>query len=90
MASIEAMAAGLPVLGNIHPSSPIKHGISGFLSDDPLELNNYAKLLLNDKDLAIKMGSKAREAVFDKFSLENFKNNFLNSIEIARNMGFRT
>ncbi len=35
MATAEAMAAGLPVLGNCHPTSPIRHGITGFLSDDP-------------------------------------------------------
>lgn len=35
MATLEAMAAGMPVLGNRHPTSPIEHGKSGFLSDNP-------------------------------------------------------
>jgi glycosyltransferase involved in cell wall biosynthesis len=42
MATLEAMAAGLPVLGNRHPTSPVKHGVSGYLSDDPAELRGYA------------------------------------------------
>lgn len=56
MASIEAMAAGLPVLSNRHPSSPIQHGVNGFVSDDPTELNHYAKLLLEKPDMARSMG----------------------------------
>ena len=30
MATLEAMAAGLPVLGNRHPNSSVEHGLSGF------------------------------------------------------------
>lgn len=52
MATIEAMAAGLPVLGNRHPTSPVKHGLSGFLIDDPYKLRKYAKMLLEDRYLA--------------------------------------
>jgi len=52
MASIEAMAGGMPVLGNKHPTSPIKHGVNGFLSDNPEELRMFARILLEDKELA--------------------------------------
>ncbi|MCX7965576.1 MAG: glycosyltransferase [Syntrophorhabdaceae bacterium] len=84
MATLEAMAAGLPVLGNCHPTTPIEHGISGFLSDNPDELKKYAILLLNDRDLAKKMGEKARETVAKNFSLEIFVERFRKSIEIAK------
>ena len=84
MASVEAMAAGMPVLGNRHPTSPIKHGVSGFLSDDADELRKYARMLLEDKGLAILMGQQARKAAIERFSVERFKMAFLQSIETTR------
>jgi glycosyltransferase involved in cell wall biosynthesis len=84
MASLEAMAAGMPVLGNRHPTSPIEHGKSGFLSDDPYELQKYARLLLEDRDLAIRMGREAQQIVSERFSKARFKESFLKSIETAR------
>lgn len=84
MATAEAMAAGLPVLGNRHPTSPIKHGVSGFLSDSPKELRHYARILMEDRDLACLMGQRARQTVVERFSLARFKHAFLRSIEIAR------
>ncbi|MHC4324557.1 MAG: glycosyltransferase [Planctomycetota bacterium] len=83
-ASLEAMASGMPILGNRHPGSPIEHGVSGFLSDDPDELRKYAGLLLEDRDLAAKMGRKARKPLIEHFSLSRFKEDFLKSIETAR------
>jgi len=83
-ASLEAMAAGMPILGNQHPGSPIEHGISGFLSDDPDELRKYAGMLLDDPDLAARMGRKARKTVIERFSMSRFKEGFLRSIETAR------
>jgi len=84
MAVGEAMAAGLPVVGNRHPASPIKHGVSGFLTDDPKELRKYAKMLLEDRNLAVLMGQRAQKTVREYFSLSRFKNAFLQSIETAR------
>lgn len=84
MAVAEAMATGLPVLGNRHPTSPVRHGVNGFLSDSPEELRNYARILLEDRDLASLMGQRARETVVERFSLTRFKHSFLRSIEIAR------
>lgn len=84
MATAEAMAAGLPVLGNRHPTSPIKHGVTGFLSDNPRELGRYARMLLEDRNLAELMGWQARKTVAERFSLTRFKHAFLRSIEIAR------
>jgi len=84
MAMGEAMAAGMPVLGNRHPTSPIKHGLSGFLSDDPDALRKYAGILLGDRDLAAKMGQQARKTAVERFSMSKFKESFLQSIETAR------
>ncbi len=72
MAMLEAMAAGLPVVGNRHPSSPIRHGVDGFLADDPAELRVHAERLLNDTDLARQMGRAAREGVTRGFHYTRF------------------
>jgi len=84
MASIEAMAAGLPVLGNLHPTSPVKHGVSGFLSDDPSELGRYAQMLVDDRRLARLMGQKARKTAIECFPMSKFRESFLRSIETSR------
>ncbi len=84
MSVAEAMAAGLPILGNRHPTSPVRHGISGFLSDNPRELHHYAQILLEDRELAEMMGKQAQKTVLEQFSLERFRRGFLRSIEIAR------
>jgi hypothetical protein len=84
MATIEAMAAGLPVLGNCHPTSPVQHGVTGFLSDDPQEVLRFARLLLADRQLALDMGRKARKFVAERFSKAAFKEAFTRSIATAR------
>jgi glycosyltransferase involved in cell wall biosynthesis len=84
MATVEAMAAGMPILGNKHPGSPVEHGVSGFLSDDADELRGFARVLLEDRDLAIRMGRQARKTAIECFSPAAFKKSFLQSIETAR------
>jgi hypothetical protein len=84
MATLEAMAAGLPVVGNQHPSSPVEHGISGFLSNDPAELHGYAMRLLDDRNLAAQMGRAAQKAVTEKFAPAAFKVGLMQAIETAR------
>jgi glycosyltransferase involved in cell wall biosynthesis len=84
MATLEAMAAGIPVLGNRHPTSPVEHGVSGFLSDDPEELRSYALQLLADRELAARLGAAARDTVLRHFSLAHFGSNFSGSIEKAQ------
>jgi hypothetical protein len=73
MATLEAMAAGLPVLGNIHPSSPVEHGVSGFLSNDSQELGAFAELLMADRELAARMGRAAQDRVRQQFSTDAFR-----------------
>jgi hypothetical protein len=73
IAMMEAMAAGMPVLANRHPTSIIQHGVDGFVSDDPAGLRNYARLLLEDRDLALRMGRQARFSVQRRFSSEAFR-----------------
>jgi hypothetical protein len=62
----------MPVLGNKHPTSPVKHGVSGFLSDNPKELRKFASILLEDKELANLMGLQTRKAAIKQFSMSRF------------------
>ena len=84
MATLEAMAAGLPVLGNRHPTSPIVDGVSGFLSDDPAELRQRAEQLLADGALAARLGQAARRTAVEKFPMARFHRDFAAAIETAR------
>jgi glycosyltransferase involved in cell wall biosynthesis len=84
MATLEAMAAGLPILSNRHPSSPIEHGVDGFLSDDPAELGRYARTLIEDRALAGRMGEAARKNVRARFPMQRFVDEFTRSIDTAR------
>jgi len=72
------------VCPDLHPSSPIQHGVSGFLSNDPNELRKYAGILLQDRVLAAKMGRQARRTIMERFSVSQFREAFLRSIEITR------
>ena len=84
MAMLEAMAAGLPILGNRHPASPITHGLNGFLSDDPAELRSFALWLLRDRELAARMGREARATVAEKFSPARFMEGLRRAIATAQ------
>jgi hypothetical protein len=90
MACLEAMAAGLPVLGNRHPTSLIKHGVSGFLSNDPQQLRGYAQQLLDDAELARRMGDAARQAVAQRFTAGRFRQGMLAAVDTARRRYART
>ncbi len=84
MAVFEAMAAGLPIIGNQHPTSPITHGVDGYLASTPQKLEKYALRLIDDRKLAMKMGSAARELAKKKYSSHRFARNFQQAIKIAK------
>jgi glycosyltransferase involved in cell wall biosynthesis len=86
MATVEAMACALPVLGNRNPSSVIEHGITGYLSDDPKELAEYAQNLLRDRALALRMGLRAREQAAEIFARHKFETGLLKAITQARKL----
>ncbi|MET0791543.1 MAG: glycosyltransferase [Polyangiaceae bacterium] len=84
MASLEAMASGLPVLGNVHPSSPIVHGKSGYSSNDPEQLRRYAEQLLSDPELAARLGAEAKRVVGARFHVRSFRAGFRGAIANAQ------
>lgn len=81
---VETRVYGLPVLSNRHPTSPITHGVDGFVSDDPAELNDYARRLLADRQLAQKMGQAAQRTVTQSFSGAAFRSAMLAALDAPR------
>lgn len=73
MAMVEAMAAGLPVVANAHPTSPLTHGVDGFLAATPAEARAHAEALLDDEGLARRMGAAARETARRTFGTAAFR-----------------
>jgi hypothetical protein len=83
MAMAEAMAAGLPVIANAHPTSPITHGVDGFLAATPAEAREFAQRLLADRELAARMGSAARGTALVRFGRTAFCDGMRSAIERA-------
>lgn len=83
MAMAEAMAAGMPVIGNAHPTSPIVNGKNGFLAQTPAELAARAELLLKDRELARQLGAAARETILRMFPVAQFIQNLECALTVA-------
>jgi len=74
-AIMEAMAAGVPVAATDIPGTRelIEQGVSGFLFPvgDRASLARYTHKLLNDPELARRMGQAARQRMLAQFSVES-------------------
>ncbi|MDT9339350.1 glycosyltransferase [Trichodesmium erythraeum 21-75] len=67
---VEAMAHGVPVIAlrNVAESSPIAHGINGFIANNAEEFAEYTIRLYSDRELCRQLGEAARKTVADKCS----------------------
>jgi glycosyltransferase involved in cell wall biosynthesis len=83
MASLEAMATGMPVICNQHTSAPIVNGSNGFMSSDVLELQEKMRLLESDLALARTLGLKARQFVVRNHSFDQFEKKWMEILELA-------
>jgi len=75
LALLEAMAAAMPVVSTPRPPGVpdiVRHGHSGYVSDDPRELRAKAKFLLNNPELARVMGQNARESIRERYGTDRF------------------
>jgi hypothetical protein len=84
MAMVEAMAAGLPVVANAHPTSPITHGVDGFLAGTPAEARAHAASLIADAGLARTMGAAARRTAIARFAPNSFRKGASAAIDRAQ------
>ncbi|MFH1841742.1 MAG: glycosyltransferase [bacterium] len=72
LAALEAMATGMPVVTTPHATSPIRHGENGFVGETVPELRQHLGRLLQDAELARRLGAAARRTVQSEFSYVRF------------------
>ena len=70
---LEAMSVGMPVISSYHPNSPIINNDNGYISRDIDELRWRISQLLNDLELAKKLGQAARHYICKNHSFKDFK-----------------
>ena len=75
---LEAMSCGCPVVSTATCMIPeiIENGVNGFMSNDEAELQGYIKQLSEDEELRVRMGEEARKTILEKFSEQNFIDNW--------------
>ena len=72
LAMLEAMATGAPVVSYANPTSFITNGVDGFLSDNIDSLRKTISSLMEDRELATKIGAAGKRTVVERFGLEAF------------------
>lgn len=73
--TVEAMAAGRPVVGNNSGATPemVDHGITGYIYDGSVEsLAEYMEKILLDPEKAKIMGQKGRSKALEMFTIEKY------------------
>ncbi len=75
----EAMMTGVPIIGlaTTEMSVTIKNNYSGFIDTNVNALIQKMEMLLNDRDKAKELGEGAKETAFEKFNIERFKRDWL-------------
>lgn len=79
----EAMITGLPVIGlaTTEMVTTIKNDYSGYINTNVDELVDKMNLLLQDPEKAKELGRGAKQTATEKFNIERFKNDWLQTIE---------
>lgn len=77
-ALLEAMSSGCAVVTTATCMIPeiIQNGVNGFISNDIDELREYTNMLLQDEELASRLGAEARKTIEENFSMQAFRNNW--------------
>ena len=73
-ALLEGMASGCACVSTATCMIPeiIENGVNGFISNDESELRKYCEMLLEDDELARKLGENAQKTIRENFSPEQF------------------
>jgi glycosyltransferase involved in cell wall biosynthesis/2-polyprenyl-3-methyl-5-hydroxy-6-metoxy-1,4-benzoquinol methylase len=83
LALLEAMATGMPIVSWANPTSPIREGRDGFVAEDAEMFGHWTRRLLDDPDLARRMGAHARRTVAERFPIERFRERWRAVLERA-------
>jgi spore maturation protein CgeB/Tfp pilus assembly protein PilF/ubiquinone/menaquinone biosynthesis C-methylase UbiE len=81
LATLEAMATGMPVVSTVNGTSPIRDGENGYISADFDELHERICELLGDPERARRLGAEARRTVCEQFPIEEFVRNWQAEID---------
>jgi len=87
LATLEAMACGMPVVSLANATSPLTDGVDGFVSPDAEVLRERLAALLEDRDLAAEIGARGRETVARSFPFSAFAEKWAQAIEEAAEDG---
>ena len=90
-ALLEAMACGCAVVTTATCMIPevVQDGVNGFITNDEEEMKHRLVDLLNDEDLAKKMGDAARETIVQRYSQDLFVEKWLSTLHNASKTCFR-
>lgn len=82
---LEAMSCGCAVVTTATCMIPeiVKDGVNGFCSNDESVLRSRIEQLLNDEELRTRLGQEARKTILERFSEEQFINNWNNVFDKA-------
>ena len=83
LATLEAMATGMPVVSTANVTSPIRDGENGYISADFDELHERICELFKDLERARRLGAEARRTVCEQFPIEEFVRNWQTEIDEA-------
>tara|TARA_Y100000004_G_scaffold191617_1_gene250715 strand:+ start:491 stop:1519 length:1029 start_codon:yes stop_codon:yes gene_type:complete len=77
---LEAMACGCAIVSTDNCMIPeiLQNGVNGLISNDPSQLRSNLELLLNNPEVAQKLGENARKTIEDKFNLKRFVDSWNN------------
>ena len=69
VALLEAMMSGAPIVTYALPlvERHVQHGVNGFIGHNAQELREYCRMLLDDEDLARKMGAESRRIALERY-----------------------
>jgi glycosyltransferase involved in cell wall biosynthesis len=78
LAVCEAMMMGIPVVGlaTTELSAVIENGVSGFIHTDVDHLIEKMKLLINEPQQALEIGTRGREVALQRFGIQRFTNDW--------------
>jgi glycosyltransferase involved in cell wall biosynthesis len=84
VSSVEALAAGLPVVCTDHGAlnESVRDGWNGYFvpPSNPAAIAERLNQLLNDDNLRRTMGQRSRDLYVERFTLEKFSNNWTTAI----------
>jgi glycosyltransferase involved in cell wall biosynthesis len=88
---VEAMSYGLPVIAlkNVAHTSPLEHGIDGFIAENATEFAEYCKQLFADRTLCRKMGQSARLKIESQFSQKSILNLLKPIVEQSKKFAYK-